>query len=615
MKIHSNIPSLQQGGGIPFVSWSPIPSTPVAPTAESASSKSSTSTDGDDGLLSKEMIKLLMEQGLPSDVEAFTMSMNNLYNDPIYRASGSLNTNALSSQYLGMLSNLNKISFYREQYDNSVKRLTENGGLYDIALSEFGKMFVQNVEDGRIMQVTPQEYSENRDSYKVMTNGDLAHLRATNTALAFSPETFKVLNNGIGQEEIQKLVNNTIQNIGKTATSSSGYLQSKGDTLINGLNQLLNDPDIQRSIISDGAYKVTTKSESNVEQANAALDYLVSTLPENARNYLRAKAVINGYEPDKGVSKILLSMISSKYNVSSSIDVDYDASLSKQINPTDNDKALEKITPDRVLLDGYNTADSRKPYVLNPRTGYEITTASVSQPVLTNYDGTKAIGQERMDKVLIDSTLAVGNKNNMWIGDRKVNPEDLTRMMYNGDGVSVVYLPVDQNGAPDFEASKRVQDAEADIKKQGGKTLNETVKRQIYQSHQVGEYYDSLQDPQKSLNKDIVRPFFVVNAKAASGKGVDFKSPYLKDLGTNDDAVNNMMQRILTEGYKGNDLDTGWFPWTGEHIYEGTFFIEAPDIRTSQTYLSSTYMPKSMNTVTKLEEDEQKRTLKTTFSK
>ena len=111
MKIHSRIPKLQQGGFTPpFVSWQPIPSTPVAPEdSDVTSSTTSSSSSSDEGMLSKEMIKLLMENGLPSDVAAFTQSLNQLYNDPVYRMTGQLNTGALSSQYLGMLSNLNKI--------------------------------------------------------------------------------------------------------------------------------------------------------------------------------------------------------------------------------------------------------------------------------------------------------------------------------------------------------------------------------------------------------------------------------------------------------------------------------------------------------------------------
>lgn len=109
MKIHTNIPKLQQGGAAPpFVSWSPIPTTPVAPSTEDTTGSSKSSGQNDDGLLSKEMVKLLMEQGLPSDVEAFTKSMNQLYNDPTFRMSGSIDPSLLSSQYLGIISNINK---------------------------------------------------------------------------------------------------------------------------------------------------------------------------------------------------------------------------------------------------------------------------------------------------------------------------------------------------------------------------------------------------------------------------------------------------------------------------------------------------------------------------
>ena len=618
MKIHSETPKLQQGGAVPpFVSWSPVPTTPVAPPTEAEGTPSKDS-NSEDGLLSKDMVKLLMENGLPSDVEAFTESMNQLYSDPIYRATGKLDTTALSSQYLGIISNINKIKYNKELYDSNIKRLTENGGLSDIAISNLGRMVVQNLETGEFAQITPNEYYKNPELYKAVTNGDLAHLRAVNPKLAFNSDIFNVLNNGIGQEEIQKYINSAITELGKTVSSSSEYVSAKGEKIMNGLNQVLENPKVRAYLASDGVYKISSDEESNVEQAKSALNYLYSTLPENAKNYIRAKAAINGLDPNTGFEKVLTSLMKSKISTKSELKVDFDSSLSKD-NTSSGNSTIE-VTQDREMIDGFNSPENIKMYSVNTGGGYSFVTPAVVLPALKSYDGKSIVGQQKMDKVIENSTLSTGYKNSMWFGNKKVDAADLDRMVFEGGEFAGTYLPVkegpDGSSKPDLDALAGIEMAERQIQKNGGKeVVSEMQQREIYKNNGVEKYFGIREDPSILMNRGMVKFFYMVNALAADGGASKVKfgedNPYVEES-KNYDRVNGYLNKILGGKEADNEVDSGWF-WGAigrDSIYSGTFFIEAPDIRTSQAYLSSINIPKNINSAINLDKETRKNGIK-----
>lgn len=76
------IDKLQQGGGMPaFVSYTNVPQV-AAPYSPATTSKEE--SDGSVGLLDKNMVKFLYENGIPSDVEAF-IETSGIFSDNIYK--------------------------------------------------------------------------------------------------------------------------------------------------------------------------------------------------------------------------------------------------------------------------------------------------------------------------------------------------------------------------------------------------------------------------------------------------------------------------------------------------------------------------------------------------
>lgn len=613
MKIHSNIPKLQTGGAAPpFVSWSPIPSTPVDTSVTSTDSSKSS----DDGLLSKEMVKLLMENGLPSDVEVFTQSINSLYNNPVYKVTGQLNTGALSNQYLRMLSNINKIKFYKDQYDNSVTRLTANGGLYDLAITSMGGMIVQDLETAKIKQVSPTEFYENYGNYKTITNGDLAHLRATNPSMGFDNSVFATLNNGIGQKEVQSYLDSVLKNLGSSTISSDGYISRKGNQILGGISLLAENPKVKQALIQaytseDGVYKISESETSNVKQAESALNYIFASLPENMKNYLMAKAAANGYEPIAGSKAVLADLVESKINNSSSFNIDYDSALSKAVGVGTNTTNLNDA---HILLEGL--AGRKNLIDININTGgmITLTTPGVSLPALHTLDQKDVHTNASMRDIVADSILATGDSNAMYFGDKKLKQEDLTRLMYNPQGgIAVAYIPVNTDGTPDLIALKNIQEAEDEI--DATSSRGTALEKDIYSRHGVGHYYGLLDAEGSTKLKDMGRAkiFFMVDAQAVNGTGIDYDNDFVMEIeGKDKKALTDLFNKSVSDSLGLTNKErksvtrtkSFLFFGSGDKMFNGTFFIAAPDNYTAQFFLGKMQVPgKLADTETLLQQD------------
>ena len=598
MKIHSNIPKLQQGGAaLPFVSWTPVPDTPYsAATSSSVSQEKKKEALKVEDVIPKEMIEALKQKGLPSDMSVFTESIMSLFNDPIYKITGQLNPSTLSTRYLSIINKINNIAFNKELYDKSIDRLQQNGGLYDVAVSNTGRMVVQDLETGQITQVSPDEYYKKLGSYKAISNGDLAHIRAYNPSMAFSSDVFFVLNNGMGQETLQKYINSAISNLGSTSNNIEGYTKVQKDRIQNGLSELVNNDIVAAAIVQDGVYKLTHEQQSNVEQAQEALKYLYTSLPMAAKNYLRAKAAEQGINPDEAAEKILVPFISSKFNSTRTIKFDYDKQASDASSSGGSDKNTIKIDQQDQIYEGVRSSGSSQNIILNTGSNYEFKLPGIHINALKTLNQEEITGSERMDKVLQNSTLSAGNQGNMWFGGKKLSPKDTNKLIYDPEaGLNAAYVPIKDDGSPDFDALETITKVQDEIKR--NPNMSEQEKRQKFKDNDIEQYYDLYKDEKSLYNSNKVKLFYMVNAIGISD---DFDNPYVVDQSDDYDSYFDYMNRIInSDTKKGSEVDLNgtWFLSIGnfgrDNIYKGTFYIEAPNAMEAKATTGSIYVPKS----------------------
>lgn len=599
MKIHSNIPKLQQGGAaLPFVSWTPVPDTPYsAAAASTTATKEKKEALKVEDVIPKEMIEALKQKGLPSDMSVFTESIMSLFNDPVYKMTGQLNPATLSTRYLSIINKMNNIAFNKELYDKSIDRLQQNGGLYDVAVSNTGRMVVQDLETGQIKQVSPDEYYEKLGSYKAISNGDLAHIRAYNPSMAFSSDVFSVLNNGMGQETLQKYINSAISNLESTSSNIEGYTRVQKDRIQNGLSELVNNDTVAAAIVQDGVYKLTHEQQSNVEQAQEALKYLYASLPMAAKNYLRAKAAEQGIDPNEAVEKILVPFVSSKFKQTRTIKFDYDKQASDASGSGgDSDKNTIKIDQQDQIYEGVRSSGSSQDIILNTGSNYEFKLPGIHINALKTLNQEEITGSERMDKVLQNSTLSAGNQGNMWFGGKKLSPKDTNKLIYDPEaGLNAAYVPIKDDGSPDFDALETITKVQEDIKRTPG--MSEQEKRQKFKDKDIEQYYDLYKDEKSLYNSNKVKLFYMVNAVGISD---DFDNPYVVDQSDDYDSYFDYMNRIInSDAKKGSEVDLNgtWFLSIGnfgrDNIYKGTFYIEAPNAMEAKATTGSIYVPKS----------------------
>ena len=598
MKIHSNIPKLQQGGAaLPFVSWTPVPDTPysaaTAPTTVTQEKKGALKVED---VIPKEMIEALKQKGLPSDMTVFTESIMSLFNDPVYKITGQLNPATLSTRYLSIVNKMNNIAFNKELYDKSIDRLQQNGGLYDIAVSNTGRMIVQNVEDGQITQVSPDEYYKKLGSYKAISNGDLAHIRAYNPSMAFSSDVFFVLNNGMGQETLQKYINSAISNLGSTSNNIEGYTKVQKDRIQNGLSELVNNDIVAAAIVQDGVYKLTHEQQSNVEQAQEALKYLYTSLPMAAKNYLRAKAAEQGINPDEAAEKILVPFISSKFNSSRTIKFDYDKQAS---DASGSDKSLTPITQIQEGYMGWNSGAKRN-FVFNPGSGYQFSTDVTHLDALKTLDQKGVVKSGRLDEILSNSTLAAGDKNSIYFGSKKVNQEDLAKIIYKDDGgLNFARLPYvygeDGSIMPDFDAITKIEEIEETV----DPNITAQQKRELYKKAGIENWYGIAEHPEQFEKAGRTAMFMIVNAMAINAENSNFENPYVEKKDSNYDYYLKYINRVINENTDKDgkiDLNDGWFSWSRDGIYSGTLYIAANNNPMSpQSIVGEVYTNKSDN--------------------
>ena len=177
---------------------------------------------------------------------------------------------------------------------------------------------MQDAETGKIKSVSPDEYDPS--SQVALTNQDLINYRRENPSMAFQSDILDNLASAVGMKSITDYARNIIKDFGKTTIT--GYGQKQNDEIQIGMDQIVTgDAGPIQSLISrgpDGIYKLSQQATVADLHLDAALNYILQTLPKGYYNTLVAKAAAEGYNPQA----MLLAMLQA--NTDRSITADYD---------------------------------------------------------------------------------------------------------------------------------------------------------------------------------------------------------------------------------------------------------------------------------------------------
>ena len=344
-----------QVGGIAYTPYLPAQtgSPQTSATAATTTGSSSSSSDKISGTMKKEIVDLLKENGIPSDVSVFLNTANRLL-------ANSQSLSQLSifggdredydiSDLIKVQQLVNNVKYNKGLRDEAANRIASESAGSEVAVSNSGELYVFN-SDGKLTTVSAKEYADNKDNYQVLTNSQLMYYRENRPELAFQTGILDDLSNTIGMNSITKYLRDTINAFG--SDTLEGYTV-KNPEVRDGLQLLMQAG-------PDGYYKFTKEEE--LRDINRALDYLYNGMSDNAKHLIIAKTAVEGGNPTdrKDLYNLMYQALMEHTSRSTKVDFDqtatkFDGSSSSSGTGSDDPKNLKEYNYIEKLAAGQNS--------------------------------------------------------------------------------------------------------------------------------------------------------------------------------------------------------------------------------------------------------------------
>lgn len=572
-------------------SYTPI-SREVMGQSQGEPATSPSSEKKDDKLIEQEIIKVLEENGIPTDVDYFLSQAQSFLQDSTNIFSGK-KTNTMS-QLIRLRSLANRLQHNNALYKNATDRIkVENTGS-DVAISNDGNLYVYDGES--VKKVTPTDYSKNPEEYQVLTNAELIHLRERDPNLKFDESILHDLSNSIGMKSIMEQVIDTIKKFG--TTSQKGYAIKAGGQVQRGLEALMS---------LDGLYEVESSDSKAAQDINAAIIYLYKNLNNNAKHVLRATTAAEGLNPEnmEDITSILKAALFE--HTDTSIKVNAIKDPTKGSGSGNGDSAgsqIKEVWGDFVTKDG---GSYRNTNIVMPGGNVSFNVPAKHYNFIEGKENTAidnvTLGDESFNNLI--SKGLIDTRRTSYIGDLPIDNmafagKDI--IVDNTRGGTVMYLPIKQDGELDLSMMKQMSEIQDQIIK--SRITNTEAKKKIWEDN--GFTYNEALDVGVPINETLGRYWTQVaytSTAANSFKNKDLK--YSSMLSPVDDSVIENLGSAynLNPNNKNKskvDLTAGWFGKS----YQGMLFIPMQDNQNEVLVAGgAAYMPKPNTDVIKARQD------------
>lgn len=563
----------QQGGSAvpPLVSYQPV-------TVTGGRQEAPVENDQENANLTDKDLLTMLEKldGLPSDMAVLTQTLQNFYIDQQYDQFP--NTSNIASRYLQALSQMKEANFNKKEYDDAFQTVSKNGGINELAITDRGQLFCVNSE-GDFQLMTLSELKSNSD-YNPLTNSELLYYRAQLPQLANNNEFLKVVKNGIGMESVTKMIQDSIGNLGTTSESNEGFARSQASQLINGLQEFMNAQQQSGNYNAtiDNLYKGKFLTKSQAMQAQAALNYIYTTLPANAKTLLKTKTQ-NG--TDAEAVQLVQTLINSKLSSTAdfSLDLDDPSSSSKNKNSAGDGLDADLVTLIQASHGGHDTV-----YQLNNKSGIGMTVQGTAYEQVKDTKGNH-IGRTSMENLLNESGLRsiINADSGVYFGNQKVDLDSLLNITYDGKGLLRVNLPVRSDGSPNFDLLEEYSNAQAEFLLS---PQTDEDRLRIFGDTEKYPGLSSLIKPTGELDMDKFAPFIVASGMTTDGMvEIDKKqNKFITEVKQSPELVQQLKTSLATGSGKETqypDIDEyDWTEWlmpefinSYDHIFKGNIYI------------------------------------------
>lgn len=562
-----NVRKLSGGGLATFTPFLPTPSAPASGYTGENKKEEETTQLGD-----KDLFKDLAGKGLTNDVNYFMSELSQLESDPM-----SFMKPESRSQLYKKLAKLNEIKNNKELWDNAVAVSKESGGLGEVAVGSNGELFVRT-EDKKIQSINLETYKKNRDKYKALSVSELMMARQYDDNLAFDTNIFSVANQAIGLEKITKHVTDLMGILSDYSSKTERYYSDadikqrlsafSGKTptqeekkSIESLVEILNTP---------GEYAKVSMSEKGKRQnVGKALNYIWNSLGDNAQKKLQATSSINGYSSTKDYLLDMLMSYTEPQTESSITPV-----TESNISGTQTEKGLESLTNFQMF---------HKDKLKDPLSSFSFNDPQTSTlfkgaigavgPLMDKRDQT--IGFSTLNQILTEydyNMLIDGSRASF--GNKNIGVENLNNLVYDGQNAAKVYMPVGEDGQPDYEGFKEFKEVYS-IYENNKDSWTKGEAQKFFRDNGYRLTIDEIAGEKVIRDNAYIKPFLVMYGYTNDATQLTDDNPWVKKLSSKEEKdIMPILDQIWTIGTGKNTKNIkpqgGLF---GEDYYKGIITI------------------------------------------
>ena len=576
-----NIKKFQEGGQLaPWVGYSPF-FQPIgreegtSAVANSSAKSGDTKIDNSQKQL-KDIIGQMVGKGLTNEVNYFAEQVGNIFAD-----TDLLGQPISVRQYTGLVSRLNEIQNNKQIFDQAKEHALSKGTLSEAAIDYSGNLFAQN-SNGELVMITPDQYSEDREGYRILTNNDLLTLRNNSRAYIFDNSLSQTVAGSLNINDISKRIEDIVKSIGVEKQSSDYYFdKARATQLERGLQAIVSE---KLNTAPDGTFKLTEEVATQRKNANLALNYIWNNLDQQSRNTLIARAAINNTgDPRENAIESIKNILIFGTDHSYSQSLKDEAIEGKSGNGSGGSGGMTDINP----LMSYVSDPKNQKYTINVGNKYSFDAKASIRPLIGSKG--EVLNENYLSDIITDGGLgSLVDISGASVGTGiTLNPNDLSKVLYEGDRIAMTWLPYvtdPKTGSKvvDLNALKRLEDADNEISAIGP-TVTEDQKLNIYRAHNVDHLILRNGEPAQSqlsyMHQFMVIPSLIPEEVAEETQLNKVTKRLSNDL---EDKARDMYSRVRSNLENKLLRANGYVPpkyWllSDDDIYKSSIFLPVQD--------------------------------------
>lgn len=576
-----NIKKFQEGGQLaPWVGYSPF-FQPIgreegtSAVANSSAKSGDTKIDNSQKQL-KDIIGQMVGKGLTNEVNYFAEQVGNIFAD-----TDLLGQPISVRQYTGLVSRLNEIQNNKQIFDQAKEHALSKGTLSEAAVDYSGNLFAQNT-NGELVMITPDQYSEDREGYRILTNNDLLTLRNNSRAYIFDNSLSQTVAGSLNINDISKRIEDIVKSIGVEKQSSDYYFdKARATQLERGLQAIVSE---KLNTAPDGTFKLTEEVSTQRKNANLALNYIWNNLDQQSRNTLIARAAINNTgDPRENAIESIKNILIFGTDHSYSQSLKDEAIEGKSGSGSGGSGGMTDINP----LMSYVSDPKNQKYTINVGNKYSFDAKASIRPLIGSKG--EVLNENYLSDIITDGGLgSLVDISGASVGTGvTLNPNDLSKILYEGDRVAMTWLPYvtdPKTGSKvvDLNALKRLEDADNEISAIGP-TVTEDQKLNIYRAHNVDHLILRNGEPAQSqlsyMHQFMVIPSLIPEEVAEETQLNKVTKRLSNDL---EDKARDMYSRVRSNLENKLLRANGYVPpeyWllSDDDIYKSSIFLPVQD--------------------------------------